>query len=210
MAKRARAEPIVFVTGNAKKLEEVKHILQSSTDKAIPFEVTSQKVDLPELQGDSAETIAKEKCKLAAESVKGPVMCEDTSLCYHALKGLPGPYIKWFLDKLGHEGLNKLLAGYEDKSAYAQCLFTLSAGPGCEIRVFDGRTEGRIVESRGPKDFGWDAVFEPLEGGGKTFAEMTKDAKSAISHRGRALAQLRSWLIDNADLFEKEAASVKQ
>ena len=124
---------------------------------------------------------------------------------YHALKGLPGPYIKWFLQSLGHEGLNKLLAGYEDKSAYAQslgvltggfltsnfldfkvlafldlcihthtqiltysmtamtcylsvdcsevsgdarCLFTLCAGPGKEVRVFDGRTEGKIVEAR--------------------------------------------------------------
>ena len=73
-------------------------------------------------------------CRNASkEHVKGPVMCEDTSLCYHALKGLPGPaslcllwskelccwlgpYIKWFLEKLGHEGLNKLLAGYEAAS----------------------------------------------------------------------------------------------
>lgn len=79
-------------------------------------------MDLPELQGASCEEIAIAKCRLAAEEVKGPVMCEDTSLCYHALKGLPGPYIKWFLQSLGHEGLNKLLAGYEDKSAYAQRL----------------------------------------------------------------------------------------
>lgn len=47
-------------------------------------------VDLPELQGASCEEIAVEKCRLAALEVKGPVMCEDTSLCYHALKGLPG------------------------------------------------------------------------------------------------------------------------
>lgn len=44
--------------------------------------------------------------------------------------GGAGPYIKWFLQKLGHEGLNKLLAGYEDKSAYAQCIFVYMAG-GC-------------------------------------------------------------------------------
>jgi inosine triphosphate pyrophosphatase len=47
-------------------------------------------VDLPELQGATCEEIAIQKCKMAAEHVKGPVMCEDTSLCYHALKGLPG------------------------------------------------------------------------------------------------------------------------
>ena len=47
-------------------------------------------MDLPELQGATCEEIAIQKCKMAAEHVKGPVMCEDTSLCYHALKGLPG------------------------------------------------------------------------------------------------------------------------
>lgn len=119
-----------------------------------------------------------------------PVMVEDTCLCFHALGGLPGPYIKWFLQKLGHEGcaccrgfrrrrgsgvpascrmrthacagqpglgdtppavplpahkgwpppsetsrLNKLLAGWEDKRAYAQCTFAYS----------DGESAGRLV-----------------------------------------------------------------
>ena len=41
------------------------------------------------------------------------VICEDTSLGFNSLKGLPGPYIKWFLEKLGHEGLNNLLSAYE-------------------------------------------------------------------------------------------------
>merc|ERR1712151_1111312 len=113
--------------------------------------------------------------------------------------------IKWFLEKLGHDGLNKMLAGYEDKSAYAQCIFALSAGPGCEVRVFDGRTEGKIVPARGPTDFGWAPVFEPVEGSGLTYAEMQKVAKNAISHRGRALEKLRSWLVKNADTFRNEA-----
>lgn len=50
-------------------------------------------------------------------------MGSNTLRTWHA-----GPYIKWFLQKLGHEGLNKLLAGYEDKSAYAQCIFVYMAG----------------------------------------------------------------------------------
>eukprot|EP00405_Crypthecodinium_cohnii_P016844 CAMPEP_0206456562 /NCGR_PEP_ID=MMETSP0324_2-20121206/22446_1 /ASSEMBLY_ACC=CAM_ASM_000836 /TAXON_ID=2866 /ORGANISM="Crypthecodinium cohnii, Strain Seligo" /LENGTH=210 /DNA_ID=CAMNT_0053927529 /DNA_START=42 /DNA_END=674 /DNA_ORIENTATION=- len=203
--KRGRVEELVFVTGNAKKLEEVKAILASG-EKQIPFNVTNRKIDLPELQGASAEEIAKEKCKLAAQEVNGPVMCEDTSLCFNSLEGLPGPYIKWFLEKLGHDGLNRMLAGWEDKSAYAQCIFTLCAGPGCEVRVFDGRTPGKIVPARGPTDFGWDPVFEPDEGEGKTYAEMDKAAKNVISHRGRSLALLRSWLIENASQFEDEAA----
>jgi len=205
-AKHPRADQLVMVTGNAKKLEEVKQILDAGEEK-VPFEVTSQKVDLPELQGASPQEIAREKCKLAAQTVNGPVMVEDTCLCYNALQGLPGPYIKWFLDKLGHDGLNKLLAGYEDKSAYALCIFALSAGNGCEPRLFEGRTDGRIVAARGPTDFGWDPVFEPMEGSGKTFAEMEKVDKNAISHRGRALGALRSWLVANSDVLLKEAAA---
>ena len=204
--KRRRIEkPLVFVTGNAKKLEEVQQILAAG-DPELPFVVTNQKIDLPELQG-SPEVIAMEKCKLAAAAANGPVLCEDTCLCYHAFKGLPGPYIKHFLEKLGHDGLKKLLAGYEDKNAYAQCIFALCAGPGREVRVFDGRTEGKIVQPRGPTDFGWDPVFEPFEGKGLTYAEMAKVDKNAISHRGRALEKVRSWLIEHAEDFSKEISS---
>lgn len=64
----------------------------------MPFELTNAKIDLPELQGEP-EDIAREKCRLAAEAVGGPVMCEDTCLCFNKLGGLPGPYIKWFLEK---------------------------------------------------------------------------------------------------------------
>jgi inosine triphosphate pyrophosphatase len=195
-------KPITFVTGNAKKLQEVSAIISSGT-KPFPFELTNQKIDLPELQGEPID-IAKEKCRLAAIKADGPVMCEDTLLCFNALGGLPGPYIKWFLEKCGHDGLNNMLVAYEDKSAYAQCMFAVSAGPGAEVRIFDGRTHGKIVPARGPLDFGWDPVFEPDEGGGKTYAQMEKPAKNAISHRFRALNQLREWLIDNAESFNKE------
>ncbi len=71
------------------RLEEVISILGDS----LPFNLISSKIDLPELQGEPEE-VSKEKCKLAAEQVKGPVMVEDTSLCYNALGGLPGVYIK--------------------------------------------------------------------------------------------------------------------
>lgn len=67
--------------------------------------------------------------------VKGPVMVEDTGLCFDALGGLPGPYIKWFLDGVGRSGLNSMLQSFEDKSAYAQCIFAFCAGPGREVQV---------------------------------------------------------------------------
>lgn len=60
---------------------------------------------------------------------------------YLPTQGLPGPYIKWFLDKLGHDGLNAMLEGFSDRSAYAQCIFAFSMGPGHEPIVFVGRTQ---------------------------------------------------------------------
>jgi inosine/xanthosine triphosphate pyrophosphatase family protein len=65
--------------------------------------------------------------------VGGPVLVEDTSLCFNAYQGLPGPYIKWFLEKMGHSGLNKMLDSFEDRSAYAMCIFSFSPGPGHEL-----------------------------------------------------------------------------
>ena len=85
--------PLTFVTGNKKKLEEVQKILSANPN--FPFALTNQKIDLPELQGDDPLHIAVEKCRLAAEQVQGPCFTEDTSLCFNALNGLPGPYIKW-------------------------------------------------------------------------------------------------------------------
>jgi Ham1 family len=61
---------------------------------------------------------------------------------------------KWFLDALGHVGLNNLLAAYEDKSAEAVCTFAFSHGPGKEPLIFQGRTLGKIVPARGPTTFG--------------------------------------------------------
>jgi inosine triphosphate pyrophosphatase len=190
---------ITFVTGNKKKLEEVKRILHGDGSTALPFSITNLKVDLPELQGDPID-IAKEKCSVAARQVGGAVITEDTSLCFTALKGLPGPYIKWFLDSCGHDGLNNMLAFSEDKSAYAQTVVAFCPGPGMNVVVFDGRTMGKIVAARGPPDFGWDPVFEPDEGDGLTYAEMSKEAKDAISHRSRAFSQLRNYFTN-----EKEA-----
>ena len=103
---------------------------------------------MPELQGEPAE-ISREKCRLAVDMLKCPVIVEDTCLCFNAYKGLPGPYMsvnlareisclrfdpkpkfitfnsKWFLEKMGHDGLNKMLEPFEDKSAYALCMFSL-------------------------------------------------------------------------------------
>lgn len=188
MSRRA----LTFVTGNKKKLEEVKAILGPD----FPFTLDNAKIDLPELQGEPEE-VSIEKCRLAAEKIQGPVIVEDTSLCFNALGGLPGVYIKWFLDKTGHDGLNNMLMAYEDKSAYAQCIFSYCAAPGETPITFVGRTPGIIVPARGPTDFGWDPVFQP-DGFDQTYAEMPKETKNTISHRFRSLELLRKHLTAEA------------
>ncbi|GFS42200.1 inosine triphosphate pyrophosphatase family protein [Actinidia rufa] len=91
------SRPVTFVTGNAKKLEEVRAILGHS----IPFHFL--KLDLPELQGSLMKFPKKRldwlrkrycfKVLILIWKVNGPVLVEDTCLCFNALKGLPGPYM---------------------------------------------------------------------------------------------------------------------
>ena len=95
-----------FITGNKNKLLEVQAILGDTVD------LRNQSIDLPELQG-TIEEISKDKCRRAAEAVtllcptnsrniltntqvQGPVLVEDTCLCFNALKELPGPYMYVF------------------------------------------------------------------------------------------------------------------
>ncbi|KAJ5963322.1 Ham1-like protein, partial [Penicillium vulpinum] len=175
-----------FITGNKNKLLEVRDIL----GKVI--QVDNQEVDVPEIQG-TIEEIAKEKARRAAEAINGPALTEDTALEFHALKGLPGPYIKYFMENVGHEGLNKMLDGFEDRTGEAVCTFAFCRGPGEEPIIFQGRTEGTIVRPRGPAKFGWDAIFEY---NGKTYAEMDKEEKNKVSHRYKALVKLQQWLAE--------------
>ena len=68
-------------------------------------QIVCQDIDLPEYQG-TPEEIVRAKCTLAAQHIKGPVVVEDTSLCFNALGGMPGPYIKWFLKEVGPAGMS--------------------------------------------------------------------------------------------------------
>lgn len=197
---------ITFVTGNTKKLEELKNILGTN----FPFEIDNHKLDLPELQGEPEE-VAIEKAKLAAKALNGPILIEDSSLCFNALGGLPGVYIKWFFEKLGNEGLHKLLAGFDDKTAYAQCIFTYCAGPNSEPITFVGQVHGKIVAPTGPTTFGFDPIFLP-NGYDITFGQMDKELKNKISHRYNSLMKVKKYFEDNkatiqSDLDSSEAAS---
>ena len=92
------------------------------------------------------------------------------------------------VDKLGNEGLYKLLDGHENKQGYCECVLAFSAGPGAEPILWTGRCNGTIVSPRGTGGFGWDSIFIP-EGEQGPFGEMPLEEKNEISHRARALEQ---------------------
>ena len=178
---------INFVSGNKNKLRELNELF----DKYFKdIEIKQLDIDLPELQGNP-EDIVRGKLKLALEKAKnleGPVLVEDTSLCFNSYGGLPGPYIKYFLKAIKQEGLYKMACAFEDHSAYAQSIFGLQKNEETEPYLFIGKTDGEIVSPRGNKNFGllgWDPCFQP-NCSKKTYAEMEEDEKNQISHRGKS------------------------
>ena len=195
--KRSKAT-ITFITGNAKKLEEFKAIMTGQL--ADMYTIKNMGLDLTEIQG-TPEEIAKTKVKLAATKCKTPVLTEDVSLCFNAYNGLPGPYIKDFLGNVGREGLWKMVKNFQDKTAYAQCIFAFCAGPKAQPIIFSGRCDGKIVPPRGENMFGWDPVFQPA-GFKKTFAEIPAETKNKISHRGNALAKVKKFLEEKKGKLE--------
>lgn len=195
---------ITFVTSSTRKFQEAVALVGDDA----PFRLVRQAVDLPELQGEPRDIILA-KCRAAASATSGPVICEDVSLHFSALNGLPGPYIKWFMDKIGHEGLNNLLAAYEDKSATAVCELAFAKDTRSDPVIFQGICFGRIVPPRARDDgegsFCWDAIFEPC-GSSLTFAEMTPALKNLLSHRARAFAHLTAFIAEHPEQLYEAAA----
>ncbi len=174
----------VLVTGNADKHREAQAILGGPLER--------EAIDLPEIQAATARDVALAKASAAYAAVNRPVIVEDAGFELTALGGFPGPFIK-FWEKLG--GLTSICRaadGLGDRGAIAVCALGLcdESGP----RVFEGRVTGTVAAApRGTHGFGWDAIFIP-DGQPRTFAEMTTEEKSAISHRRRAWDLARSAL----------------
>lgn len=197
---------LTFISSNALKIAEVKSILLDDSDGChFPFELVCTGAELLEPQATPIE-ISRAKCIQALRLADGPVCVEDTSLHFNALQGMPGPYIKSFFESMGNEGLSNMLTGFEDRSAYAQCVVSFSHGLNSEIHTFCGISEGMIVdpeelrarEKKGTS-FGWDPLFIPDKGGGKTFGELDQVQKNRLSHRFKAFRQLKSFINDRGD-----------
>ena len=186
---RFRGVKAVFVTSNENKLREAREILG--------IELESASLDLPEPQAVLVADVALEKARAARAALGDPphpVLVEDSGIVFEAWNGLPGALTKWFLSSVGNEGLLKMLAPYEDRSARAVCALGV-AFPDATVRVFSGEVAGSIPPSpRGESGFGWDPIFIPEKPGGETYAELGP-RKNEDSHRARAFRAARPALL---------------
>lgn len=155
----------VFITGSQSKADYLARQLGMS--------LKHQKVELDELQSTDLHTIVKHKLRQAYEVVQAPVLVEDVSLEYTALNGLPGPYIKWFVDYAGVEACCRMLDGFNDRSATIKCTFGYYDGE--KFDYFDSEYAGSISMSpKGKNGFGFDPFFI-VEGMDITRAEMSPE-----------------------------------
>lgn len=174
----------LFVTSNHNKAREAAEILG--------VRLRTVALDLPEMQDLDVARVAAVKAASAREALEdpdSPILVEDSGLVVGAWNGLPGALTKWFLTSVGNEGLLKMLAGEDDRSARAVCAVAISFADS-PVHVFVGEVEGSIApEPRGAEDFGWDPIFVP-GGYTRTYAELGP-RKHEVSHRARALRAAR-------------------
>ena len=167
---------IIFITGNKEKLKEAQKIIPKLIGKDI---------DLPEIQEVDAKKVIEVKLKEAYKHHKGEYIVEDTSLYFDCLNGLPGPLIKWFLEKIGNKKLYELVKKFKNNKAKAKT-FIGYIDKRSKVKYFEGIINGKIVSPKGNNGFGWDKIFMP-NGFKKTFAQMTIEEKNNISMRKKAL-----------------------
>lgn len=191
---------IILSSGNKHKVSEIKDIL-----KDMPFEVIS-KDDLGyndfdvEEDGTTLEENALKKATELHKLTKGIVIADDTGLFVDELNGDPGVYSARYAgepasDKNNRELLLKNLENvpFEKRTAYFKTVIAIVLEDGSKMTA-EGKVTGTIgFEEKGKNGFGYDSLFL-AEDTGRTFAEMTDYEKNQISHRARALQNLKKRL----------------
>lgn len=187
---------LVFATNNAHKLEEVRAILGDKVEIVSLADIGCHD-DIPET-ADTLEGNALIKARWVKERYGYDCFADDTGLMVDALQGAPGVYSARYAGpdcspRDNIELLLKNLSGVTEREARFTTVIALIKGD--EEHIFTGEVEGRIAtEPHGEAGFGYDPIFIAKESG-KAFAEMTPDAKNAISHRGRAMREFMKFII---------------
>lgn len=191
---------LVFATGNKGKLREAREILGPSYEILSPAEMGVE--GEAEETGFTLEENSLLKAKYISDRIPQSVMCfaDDSGLEVDALDGAPGVYTARYagpqcdfddnMDKLLRE-----LALRPEKARTARFVCVVTLINGGVVRQFRGVLEGQIaLEKRGELGFGYDPVFIPNEYPQMTLAELGEDVKNGISHRYKALMQMRGAL----------------
>lgn len=183
---------IVLATSNQNKVKELQALV-----KDFPVEIRCLKDfgPLPEAVEDGAtfEENAYKKAIHYARVLGLPALADDSGLSADALDGAPGVYSARYsgeqaTDWDNCEKLLRELQGKANRAARFECVLSLAVPHGPAL-TWEGRCEGRITEERhGSAGFGYDPIFY-YEEFGKTFAQVSMEEKSRVSHRGRAMQQ---------------------
>jgi XTP/dITP diphosphohydrolase len=191
---------LVLATANPDKAAEIRAVLR---DAGLDVELVARPGDVPEV--DETGTTLEDNARLKAVALCGatglPAVADDTGLEVDALGGAPGVYSARYAgeDVTYADNVAKLLRGLAGLDAAARTArfstVALARWPdGREVAAI-GEVEGVIAaEARGEGGFGYDPVFVPVEGDGRTFAEMSAEEKHRVSHRGRAFRTLADGL----------------
>jgi XTP/dITP diphosphohydrolase len=197
--------PLVLASANPDKAREITAILSA----ALPVTLLARPADVPDVVEDGETLLdnARLKARALAAATGTAAVADDTGLEVDALGGAPGVYSARYAgeDATYADNVAKLLrelAGLADGGGSRRARFrtvALVAFPdGAEVWA-EGTVEGTISsEARGSHGFGYDPVFVPGGGEGRTFAEMRVEEKDAVSHRGRAFRALASRLAERA------------
>jgi XTP/dITP diphosphohydrolase len=192
---------LVAATANPDKLAEIEAILAESG--GVELLARPKEVADVEETGETLEENARLKAVAIAEATGRPALADDTGIEVEALGGAPGVYAARYAGESATyaDNVRKLLADLSslpDAGGARRARFRTVA----MVRFPDGReiwregtVEGTIASrARGASGFGYDPVFVPDEGDGRSFAEMTPAEKHAVSHRGRAFRALAEAL----------------
>ena len=173
-------------TSSDHKYEEAREVL---TEYGVELERLS--IERVEIQADDPELIAEYSLK--ALDVDVPILIEDAGLYIDKYYGFPGPYSSYALRTIDNEGILKLMESETERGA--KYLSAVAFRDGDTSVTFTGEVVGRIaMEMRGTNGFGYDPIFMPEEGDGRTFGEMSAAEKARIRHRARAFRKLGEWL----------------
>ena len=189
---------LVFASANPGKIREANEILQGRFE-VIPASEAGVTEEIPET-GATIEENSLQKAQYLYERTGMDCFADDTGLEVDALGGAPGVHTARYGNPSGKDfnaNIDRLLReldGVENRRARFRTCVTLILGG--EMHRFEGIMEGRIAtERRGNGGFGYDPVFLPDGCDGLSAAELTQEHKNAISHRGKAVRALASYLL---------------